>query len=186
MVRSAARRRALRAGAQGARRADRRPRVSRARLQPSLRARRESRVTAALRSTRASSRVEVVRGIGDAEFDREGRYVEARFRGVAVVSAYFPFGLVEPCSAGSQVSVPRGVRSPARRAQGARIAVRVLRRLQHGSPGHRSEELAVAAGLPRLHAARARVARLVVRGPRLRRCVSRRQPGAAPVHVVVE
>ena len=40
--------------------------------------------------------VEVVRGIGDAEFDREGRYVEARFSGAAVVSAYFPSGSSGP------------------------------------------------------------------------------------------
>jgi exodeoxyribonuclease-3 len=40
--------------------------------------------------------VEVVRGIGEPEFDREGRYVEARFRGVAVVSAYFPSGSSSP------------------------------------------------------------------------------------------
>jgi exodeoxyribonuclease-3 len=40
--------------------------------------------------------VEVVRGIGEAEFDREGRYVEARFRDVAVVSAYFPSGSSSP------------------------------------------------------------------------------------------
>jgi exodeoxyribonuclease-3 len=36
--------------------------------------------------------VEVVRGIGEPEFDREGRYLEARFPGAAVVSAYFPSG----------------------------------------------------------------------------------------------
>jgi exodeoxyribonuclease-3 len=40
--------------------------------------------------------VEVVRGIGNEEFDREGRYLEARFRGVAVVSAYFPSGSSSP------------------------------------------------------------------------------------------
>jgi exodeoxyribonuclease-3 len=40
--------------------------------------------------------VEVVRGIGEPEFDREGRYVEARFRGTAVVSAYFPSGSSSP------------------------------------------------------------------------------------------
>jgi exodeoxyribonuclease-3 len=39
---------------------------------------------------------EVVCGIGEPEFDREGRYVEARFRGVAVVSAYFPSGSSGP------------------------------------------------------------------------------------------
>ena len=40
--------------------------------------------------------LEVVRGIGEPEFDREGRYVEARFPGVAVVSAYFPSGSSGP------------------------------------------------------------------------------------------
>jgi exodeoxyribonuclease III len=35
---------------------------------------------------------EVVRSIGEPEFDREGRYIEARFDGVAVVSAYVPSG----------------------------------------------------------------------------------------------
>ena len=35
--------------------------------------------------------VEVVRGIGEHEFDREGRYVEARFRSVAVVSNERPY-----------------------------------------------------------------------------------------------
>ena len=43
-----------------------------------------------------SEPVEVVRGIGNEEFDREGRYLEARFRGVAVVSAYFPSGSSGP------------------------------------------------------------------------------------------
>lgn len=40
--------------------------------------------------------VEVVRGIGEPELDREGRYVEARFENVAVVSAYFPSGSSSP------------------------------------------------------------------------------------------
>jgi exodeoxyribonuclease III len=35
---------------------------------------------------------EVVYGYGDAEFDGEGRYVEARFDGFAVASVYFPSG----------------------------------------------------------------------------------------------
>jgi exodeoxyribonuclease-3 len=38
----------------------------------------------------------VVRGIGEPEFDAEGRYVEARFGNVAVVSAYFPSGSSSP------------------------------------------------------------------------------------------
>ena len=38
----------------------------------------------------------VVRGIGVDEFDREGRYLEARFPRVAVVSAYFPSGSSSP------------------------------------------------------------------------------------------
>jgi exodeoxyribonuclease-3 len=39
---------------------------------------------------------EIVRGIGDAEFDAEGRYVEARFGNVAVASLYFPSGSSSP------------------------------------------------------------------------------------------
>jgi exodeoxyribonuclease-3 len=38
----------------------------------------------------------VVRFIGVDEFDREGRYLEARFQRVAVVSAYFPSGSSSP------------------------------------------------------------------------------------------
>jgi exodeoxyribonuclease-3 len=39
---------------------------------------------------------EVVRSIGVAEFDDEGRYLEAHFGSVAVVSAYFPSGSAGP------------------------------------------------------------------------------------------
>jgi len=39
---------------------------------------------------------EVVRTIGAPEFDTEGRYLEARFGNVAVVSAYFPSGSAGP------------------------------------------------------------------------------------------
>ena len=39
---------------------------------------------------------EVVRSIGAAEFDDEGRYLEAHFGSVAVVSAYFPSGSAGP------------------------------------------------------------------------------------------
>jgi exodeoxyribonuclease III len=39
---------------------------------------------------------EVVRAIGATEFDAEGRYLEARFGSVAVVSAYFPSGSSSP------------------------------------------------------------------------------------------
>lgn len=38
----------------------------------------------------------VVRGIGVPEFDAEGRYVEARFGKLAIVSAYFPSGSSSP------------------------------------------------------------------------------------------
>jgi exodeoxyribonuclease-3 len=40
--------------------------------------------------------LDVVRGIGVPEFDDEGRYLEAHFRSVAVVSAYFPSGSAGP------------------------------------------------------------------------------------------
>ena len=38
----------------------------------------------------------VVRGMGEPEFDAEGRYIEARFGQVAIVSAYFPSGSSSP------------------------------------------------------------------------------------------
>lgn len=40
--------------------------------------------------------VAVVRGLGEPELDAEGRYLEARFRSTAVVSAYFPSGSSSP------------------------------------------------------------------------------------------
>jgi exodeoxyribonuclease-3 len=40
--------------------------------------------------------VEIVRGFGDAEFDAEGRYLEAVFANVAVASVYFPSGSAGP------------------------------------------------------------------------------------------
>ena len=39
---------------------------------------------------------EIVHGIGVPEFDAEGRYLEARFGTVAIVSAYFPSGSSSP------------------------------------------------------------------------------------------
>jgi len=39
---------------------------------------------------------EVITGFGNAEFDREGRYVEARFPKVTVISVYFPSGASSP------------------------------------------------------------------------------------------
>ena len=38
----------------------------------------------------------IVRGIGVPEFDAEGRYLEARFGSLAIVSAYFPSGSSSP------------------------------------------------------------------------------------------
>jgi exodeoxyribonuclease-3 len=40
--------------------------------------------------------LEVEEGVGSAEFDAEGRYIEARFPSFAVVSAYFPSGSSSP------------------------------------------------------------------------------------------
>ena len=39
---------------------------------------------------------EVIRGFGADEFDAEGRYLEARFGGLSVVSVYFPSGSAGP------------------------------------------------------------------------------------------
>jgi exodeoxyribonuclease-3 len=49
---------------------------------------------AALYSRRRPRRVEI--GFGNAEFDAEGRYVEAEFAGATVISVYFPSGSSSP------------------------------------------------------------------------------------------
>ena len=45
---------------------------------------------------------EVVTGFGEPEFDREGRYLEARFPGLAVVSLYAPSGSAGPARQASK------------------------------------------------------------------------------------
>jgi len=40
--------------------------------------------------------LQIMRSVGEREFDAEGRYLEARFGNVAIVSAYFPSGSSSP------------------------------------------------------------------------------------------
>ena len=47
---------------------------------------------------------EIVRAIGEPEFDAEGRYVEARFADVAVASLYFPSGSSSPARQEAQAT----------------------------------------------------------------------------------
>ena len=55
-------------------------------------------------------------GFGSAEFDAEGRYVEAEFRDLTVISVYFPSGSSGPGATGREVPLPRGVRAAPRTA----------------------------------------------------------------------
>ena len=108
------------------------------------------------------------------------------FRSVAMVSAYFPSGSSGPARQEAKFRFLAAFDRRLTDARTAHCAVRVLRRLQHGAQGDRSQELARESGLSWLHAAGARLARLAVRRPRVRRRVPRGEPGARSVHVVVE
>ena len=48
-------------------------------------------------------------GFGSREFDREGRYLEADFRDLTVISLYLPSGSSGPAPAGVEIPLPRRV-----------------------------------------------------------------------------
>src|SRR3979411_761558 len=119
-----------------------------------------------------------VRGFGVPEFDREGRYLEAQFGELSVASLYLPSGSAGPERQASKF-----------RFLDARPARRPLppeRRLEHCSPGHRSEELEVEPEELRFPARGARLDGSVVRAGRVRGRVPRSAPRAGSVHLVVE
>ena len=146
-----------------------------------------ARATAASPSTRQRKPDDAsIAASASPEFDSEGRYLEAQFGNLSVISLYLPSG-----SAGAerQASKFRFLDAfvPYLRGCDARAArLRHLRRLEHRAPGHRPEELALEPEELRLPARGARLARPAVRRARLRRRVPRGQPEAGPVHVVVE
>ena len=68
------------------------PRVLAAQLELLLRVRRTQGLFGRGAFIRAGEPDEVLRGFGSAEFDAEGRYFEARFGNLSVVSLYLPSG----------------------------------------------------------------------------------------------
>ena len=125
-------------------------------------------------------------GFGHPEFDAEGRYVEAHFRDVTVVSVYLPSGSAGPHRQASKFRFLDAFlpHLAALRARGREIVLCGDWNIAHQPIDLRElaqqpEEL----GLP---AGGARVADARVRRARLRRRVPQGRHAARPVHVVVE
>jgi hypothetical protein len=122
-------------------------------------------------------------GYGSKEFDAEGRYLEAQFGRLSVVSVYLPSG-----SSGEDRQRAKfrflGEFMPHLRAQAPRL--HPVRRLEHRPQGDRPAQLALEPEELRLPAAGARLARPAVRRRGLCRRLSRDQREARPIHVVVE
>ena len=130
-------------------------------------------------------------GFGDAEFDAEGRYVEARFDRpsrrklprLSIVSCYFPSG-----SSGEHRQAAKfrflALMAPYLRAARPGARVHPGRRHQHRPQGDRPEELEGQPQEQRLPARGARLDDAPVRGARLRRRVPHAQPASRAVHLV--
>ena len=131
--------------------------------------------TAASASTPARNRDSIIEGLGVAEFDAEGRYIEADFGNLAVISLYQPSG-----SSGEERQQAKfrfmDVFFPHLEAlMPKRPRNRHLRRLEHRPQGNRPEELEIQPEKLRLPARGARLDDAPVRRTRL----GRRLPPAA-------
>ena len=127
------------------------------------------------RSTRKRRRASST-GFGSREFDAEGRYLEAHFGELTVISVYLPSGLERAAPAGVEVPLPRGV--PAASARSCASAGREIILCGDWNIAHqrdRSQELAQQPEELRLPAGGARVADARVRRARLRRRVPPRR-----------
>ena len=69
----------------------------------------------------------LVRGIGIDEFDQEGRYLEAQFPHVAIVSVYLPSGSSGPAPPGVQGTISEGVSAAPACAQAQATPVHPVR-----------------------------------------------------------
>ena len=114
--------------------------------------------------TRKERPADVILGIGDAEFDAEGRYVETRFDTpglsksgrLSIISCYFPSGSSGELRQAGQVPLP-GADGAAPEGPGRRTRVHPGGRRQHRAQGNRPEELAQQPEEQRLPAGGARL-----------------------------
>ena len=128
----------------------------------------------------------VVTGFGSREFDAEGRYLEAQFKGLSVVSVYLPSGSSSEERQQAKFRFLEQFMPHLRGAQAPAARLRAVRRLEHRPQGDRPEELALQPEELRLPAGGARLARRAVRRRGLRRRLPRGGRAARPVHLVVE
>lgn len=113
----------------------------------------------------------VVEGIGNAEFDAEGRYLRADFGQLSVISLYLPSGSSSPERQEAKFRFMAEF-SPPGKTPGRGAGNRHRRRLEHRPPGNRPEKLEVEPEEFRLPARRARLDESDLRPGRLGRRLS--------------
>ena len=79
----------------------------------------------------------VIEGIGDAEFDAEGRYLQADFGDLSVISFYSPSGSSSRGAPGRQIPLHGPLPAPHGRPRRQRPPRDRMRRLEHRPPGGR-------------------------------------------------
>ena len=125
-------------------------------------------------------------GFGSREFDAEGRYLEAHFAELTVISVYLPSGSSGPHRQASKFRFLEAFLPHLAKLRKREARDHPLRRLEHRAPGDRPQELAQQPEELRLPARGARVAHARVRRAGLRRRVPPHRSAARPVHLVVE
>ena len=106
---------------------------------------------------------EVRTALGWAEFDEEGRYLEARFGNLSVVSFYIPSGSSGELRQGFKFQVMEWLAPILEEWRQQRPRLRAVRRLEHRALGARYQELEIQPEELRLPAGRARLAQRPVR-----------------------
>ena len=119
---------------------------------------------------------EVRTALGWAAFDEEGRYIEARFGNLSVVSMYVPSGSSGELRQGFKFEVMEWLKPILDQWLAQRSRLRAVRRLEHRPQRARHPQLEIQPEEFRLPAARARLAQRPVRR---RRRLGRRVPRAA-------
>ena len=85
----------------------------------------------------------LIRGFGSKEFDGEGRYLEARFGDLSVVSLYLPSGSSSPERQAAKFRFLAEFLPYVERLRRASPSLRPVRGLEHRAPSDRPEELAL-------------------------------------------
>ena len=115
----------------------------------------------------------VVTGYGSSEFDTEGRYIEAQFKNLSVVSVYLPSGSSSEDRQQAKFRCLGEFMPYLRSLKRRRRDLHPVRRLEHRAQADRPAQLEIEPEEFRIPARGTRVARRAFRRRAVRRCVPR-------------